>query len=122
MVWKKVLSALVLAVTLAIGTARADGLMLNAVTTTGPSAAVNAANQAGVYAIDAQIWSAAGSVATVVIECRSYTTAPWWPCQTITNPDSVGVFYSLPLAFQYRLNVTAWTNGSISGTLILYKR
>lgn len=100
---------------------RADGLMLNGVTTTGASAAVLGSAQ-DVYAIDAQIWSSAGSEATVVIECRSYTTAPWWPCQTITNPNSTGVYYTLPMAFQYRLNVTNWVSGTIYGTIVVYMK
>jgi len=100
----------------------ADGLVLNGVTSTATSILVSGIVA---YGIDAQIWSAAGSTATVLIECRSYYTAPWYPCFTITNPDTGDTtsshYYSLPLAFQYRLRVSAWTAGTIFGTLILYK-
>lgn len=99
---------------------KADGLMLNGATNTGPSEAVLASGQ-DIYAIDIQLWSAAGSVSTVVVECRSYVTAPWWPCATVSNVDAVGQYFSAPLAYQYRLNVSAYVSGSISGTIILYR-
>lgn len=99
---------------------KADGLMLNGVTTAGASQPVNASGKE-IYAIDIQVWSTAGSVSTVNIECRSYSTAPWWPCATINNVDATGVFYSAPLAFQYRLNVSSYTSGTIFGTIILYR-
>ena len=97
---------------------KADGLVLNGVTGTGASLPVNAQKMPS---IDAQIWSAAGSSATVLIECRSYPDpAPWFPCYTITNPTPGGVYYTLPRAFQYRLNVTVYTSGTIYGTLVTY--
>jgi len=99
--------------------AMADGLMLNGVTSLGASSAVTAAGK-GSYAIDIQIWSSAGSSAVVTIECRSYSTAPWWPCLTVTDPSTTGVYYSAPLAFQYRLNVTTYSSGTIFGTIVLY--
>ena len=99
---------------------KADGLVLNGVTTTGATGQTLASGK-GVYAVDVQVWSSAGSVATINIECRSYATAPWYPCQTINNPDATGVYYSAPLAYAYRLNVTAWTSGNIFGTIIIYK-
>ncbi len=118
---KKKLACLVLALSFLFdGEARADGLMLNAVTSTGASEQVLASAQ-NVYGIDIQIWSATTSSATIVIECKSYVTAPWWPCTTVTDPDSTGVFYSAPLAYAYRLNVTNYNNGTISGTIVLYK-
>lgn len=112
---KKLLLAIALFAAAAFS--KADGLMLDAVQTTGASSAVTVS---GFIDIDAQIWSSAGSVATVVIECRSYITAPWFPCFTVTNPDAIGVYYSLPRAFQYRLNVDSWTSGEISGTIVVY--
>lgn len=115
---KKILLAL--AFFTAASFATADGLVLNGVTTTGASESVNASGQE-IYAIDIQVWSTAGSVSTVLVECRSTTTAPWWPCATITNVDATGQYFSAPLAFQYRLNVTAWTSGTIFGTIILYQ-
>lgn len=119
---KKKIAGLILAIAvLCSNSAQADGIMLNAVTSAGASQAVTAAGAQGTYAVDIQIWSSAGSVATVNIECRSYSTAPWYPCQVVTNPDTTGVYYSAPLAFQYRLNVAAYTSGTISGTIVLYK-
>jgi hypothetical protein len=97
---------------------KADGLVLNGVTSTSTSASVNATK---FPSIDAQIWSASSSVATVLIECRSYTDpAPWFPCYTINNPDATGVYYTLPRAYQYRLRVSVYGSGTIYGTLITY--
>lgn len=115
---KKIILGMILALGISVG-AKADGLMLNGVVTTGASDPVITQNWVD---IDAQIWSAAGSVATVVIECKSYTSAPWYPCWTVTNPTATGVYYSLPRAAQYRLNVSAWTSGTIYGTIIVYQR
>jgi hypothetical protein len=97
---------------------KADGLVLNGVTSTATSSSVTASK---FPSIDAQVWSASGSAATILIECRSYADpTPWFPCYTIINPDATGVYYTLPRAFQYRLRVSNYTNGTIYGTLVTY--
>ena len=90
----------------------------DAVTTTGASATVNTA---GYGVLRGQVWSAAGSVATVTIDARSSASSPWYTVVTVTNPGVSGEYWSLPKAFQYRINVSAYTSGTISTTLERYK-
>jgi len=94
-----------------------DGLMLNGVTATGPSATVITELYQN---IDAQVWSASGSVATVTLECRTLPSAPWYPCQTVTNPDATGKYFNLARAYAYRWNVTAYSSGTIYASIVRY--
>lgn len=96
-------------------------LAIDASTTTTTGATVNTF---GHRIIGTQVWSAAGSVATVQVECRSYASAPWWPCVNggVVNPDATGVYYTLPRAYQYRLRISAYTSGTISGTIERYNQ
>jgi hypothetical protein len=92
------------------------GLVLNGVSTSTISVAVPFRNFVGG---DIQVWSAAGSTATVILQCHSYISAPWYPCYTVTDPDATGKYFSVPWAFEWRLNLT-WTAGTIYGTIIPY--
>lgn len=92
-------------------------LALDAVVTTGASSTVDTFS---FRYVNTQIWSAAGSVATVDIECRSSESAPWFPCYTTSNPSAAGKYVTLPRAYQYRANVSAWTSGSVSVTFERY--
>lgn len=91
---------------------------LDAVTTTGASATVDTFSH---RLLRAQVWSAAGSVATVTVDMRSSTTAPWFTVLTITNPSSTGEYWSVPRGYQMRVNVSAYTSGTISSTIERYK-
>src|SRR5689334_6040671 len=111
---------LALAVTILPKTAEASTggaiLVLNAVTTTATSSTVNVATS---DVTRVQVWSAAGSVATAQVECRSRSDAPWFACvpSGITNPDSTGEYWSIPLTMQVRVRVSAYTSGTISAAV-----
>lgn len=62
--------------------------------------------------VGAQIWSTAGSTATVEIQCRTSTVAPWYPCYTVSNPDATGYYPTLPRSYQYRAHLV-WTAGTV---------
>lgn len=95
-------------------------LAIDGVTTTTTSSTINSF---GHRILGAQIWSAAGSVATVDVNCRSYAsstvTPPWYPCYSTTNPSAAGVYVSLPRAYQYQVVVT-WTSGTVYATFERY--
>ena len=98
---------------------------LDAVTSTGASSTVNTFGHRN---LSAQVWSAAGSVATVNIECRSAATAPWFACASVVNPTQAdvngegGAYITLPRSYQYRVNVIAYTSGNISATIERYNQ
>ena len=69
-----------------------------------------------------QVWSAAGSVATVNIDVQSSATAPWYTVATIANPSASGEYWSIPRAINIRINVAAYTSGTISANLEGYNR
>jgi hypothetical protein len=93
-------------------------LALDQVTTTGASATVDTFSH---RLLRAQVWSAAGSVATVTVDMRSNPSAPWFTVVTITNPSASGEYWSVPRGYQMRVNVSAWTSGTISATIERYK-
>ena len=93
-----------------------SAIALNAVTTTATSSTFDVSKS---DVIRVQVWSAAGSVATVQVECRSRSDAPWFACvpSGITNPDATGEYWSLPLTMQVRVRVSAYTSGTISASV-----
>lgn len=95
-------------------------IALDAVTTTGASATVDAFSH---RLLRAHVWSASTSVATVTIEVRSSTTAPWFTVATVTNPANAsgGEYWSVPRCYQMRVNVSAYTSGTITATIERYK-
>lgn len=91
--------------------------LLSAATTTG----VGSQPAAGTDVRDAdvihvQVWSAAGSVATVSVQCRSNTSAPWFDCVPggIVDPSTTGEYWDIPKTILIQCNVTAYTSGSIN--------
>lgn len=99
-------------------------LVLNGVTATGASSAVDTF---GYKLIRVQIWSSLGATATVKIECSSVkagsaaiATTPWFPVATITDPTTTGEYWSVPRTAQVRVNVTAYTSGTIFAVLEKY--
>ena len=95
---------------------------LDAVTTTGASVWVNAAPYSEP---SVQIWSAAGSVSQISLECTSDLNAPPYNCgpggAPLINVTAGGVYWTLPRSHYYRVNVTNWTSGTISANFELYK-
>lgn len=71
--------------------------------------------------IRVQVWSSAGSVATVTIDVRSSGTAPWYTVATISNPSTSGEYWSIPRSIDVRVNVSAYTSGTISANLEAYR-
>jgi predicted secreted protein len=68
-----------------------------------------------------QIWSSAGSVASVNVDVRSSSTAPWFTVATIANPSATGEYWSIPRAIDIRVNVTGYVSGTISANLEGYR-
>ncbi|MDP2317462.1 MAG: hypothetical protein Q8P41_31550 [Pseudomonadota bacterium] len=88
---KKTLSlAVLLAVFLTAGVATAQTTVLNAVTTTTTSSSYSFANSAGVQA---HVYSAAGSSASIVLRGGMTSTGPWNTLATISNPSATGECY-----------------------------
>jgi hypothetical protein len=89
---------------------------LNAVTTTATSATFNVSTS---DATRVHVWSASGSTATIQVECRGTSSAPWYPCIQggIVNPDPTGEYWSMPLTIQLRVRVSNYTSGAISATV-----
>lgn len=79
----------------------------------------------GVRNVSVQTWAATGTGAVVVtIECHSWPSAPWYPCATITNPDSTnGSYISLPRAYEMRAKIRSgdYSSGTISCTFERYE-
>lgn len=95
-------------------------LLLDAVTATGASEAFDTS---GFDTIRVQIWSASSSTSTVLIEQTSgLPGAPWTVSGTLSNPSSTGELWSVPVAGPTRLNVSAYTNGTISGGITAANR
>jgi len=98
---------------------------LNGVVATGASPGVDTF---GHKLIRAQIWSSAGSVATVLVQCRASSpisnpgapVAPWYTVATITDPSAAGEYWSIPRSAGVRLNVSAWASGTIYGVVEIY--
>lgn len=91
--------------------------LLSAATTTG----VGSQPSTGTDVRDAdiihvQVWSAAGSVATVSVQCKSAVSAPWFDCINggIVNPSASGEYWDIPKTIYIQCNVTAYTSGSIN--------
>lgn len=62
-----------------------------------------------------QAWDANAAVNQVVIECRSRSTAPWYPCYTLAaNIDATGKFATLPAAAMYRARLTGCVGCKVS--------
>lgn len=118
---RRVALSLVLLLAVLPALARADGLVAPCTAGSQVSAPVPMQPYTGG---DAQLWAvsngANASVAT--LECRSYSTAPWYPCQSVTNVDATGKYYSLPWAFQYRWNIVYSGGPAVCGTIIAYKK
>lgn len=95
---------------------RPDGALPSCVAVDAATSTITSAtiNTFGYRTLGVQIWSAAGSTATVNVNCRSYTTGPWYPCYTTSDPSAAGVYVSLPRAYQYQCHVAAWTAGTVS--------
>lgn len=91
-------------------------IALNAVVTTATSSTIDVSKS---DVIRVQVWSAGGSVATVQVECRSNSSAPWFACvpSGITNPDATGEYWSIPLTMSVRVRVSAYTSGTISANV-----
>lgn len=91
-------------------------LLLNAVQAQGAS---DERTVGGFDTVFIQIWSAAGSDATVLIECRADVTgSPWFTAATVVNPTATGGrYYSVPSTGKVRVNVSIWTSGAISASL-----
>lgn len=68
-----------------------------------------------------QIWSTAGSVATVTIDVRSSATAPWYTVATVINPSATGEYWAIPRSIDVRVNVSAWTSGTILANVEGYR-
>lgn len=71
-----------------------------------------------------QIWGVAGS-STVAVECRTSTSAPWYPCNPsgadLVNVDATGVYWTLPRSSYYRVNLKACTGCTVSANFELFK-
>jgi hypothetical protein len=91
-------------------------IALNAVTATGFSTEYQCCGFDNVFV---QVWSAAGSNATVLIECRADVSgSPFFTAATITNPTSTGgQYYSVPPTGRVRVNVSAYVSGTITASI-----
>jgi hypothetical protein len=77
--------------------------LLNAVTSTGASSAIDTGGGA---VVSIQVYSAAGSSCTVLIE-QSTNNTVWSTAATLTDPSAAGSYVTLPSAPYTRANVSA---------------
>ena len=98
---------------LVLPAAAAVNTVLNAVETTGASAAVDTGNAKYVRV---HVWSATTSTATVVIQ-QSLNAANWYDVATITDPAATGELWSVASVAYTRVNVTARAAGTISAQI-----
>jgi hypothetical protein len=84
------------------------------------NASSNPVDTFGKKLIRAQIWSNAGSTATVVVEESSDTNAPWYTVATITDPDATGEYWAIPRAYRVRLRVANYVTGTVQGNIEVY--
>lgn len=81
-----------------------------------------------------QVWSNAGSTATVTIEqsaqpvvvggfdpIRAVGVTPAFVVATITNPAATGEYWSVPSTGYVRLRVSGWAAGAVYGTVEAYR-
>ena len=84
--------------------------LLSAVAAPGASSAMDTADADYVHV---QVYSAAGSTATVLIQ-QSVNGTVWFDVVTMTDPSATGEIWSVaPIAYT-RVNVTAWAAGAIT--------
>lgn len=95
---------------LALPATAAVTTVLSAVTSTGASSAVDTGNAKYVRV---QVFSAAGSTATVKIQ-QSTDNAVWYDVATITDPSATGELWSVASVAFTRVNVTARAAGTIT--------
>jgi streptogramin lyase len=98
---------------LALPASAAVTTVLSAVTATGASSAVDTGNAEYVRV---QVFSAAGSTATVTIE-QSTNGTVWYTVATITDPSATGELWSVASVAYTRVNVTARSAGTITATV-----
>jgi len=71
-----------------------------------------------------EVWSAAGSIATISILCKGHPDAPWKECAVdMTNPtaDTDGTFYvSLARSYMYKINISGYAAGDIYASFERY--
>lgn len=91
--------------------------VLDAVTTTGASAAVDTARSAGTFV---HVYSASTSSATVLIQ-QSLDGTRWKTIVTITNPTSEGEIWSVEPTPYTRVNVTVRASGTLSALVTVSK-
>ncbi len=95
---------------LALPATAAVSTVLNAVTTTGASAAQDTGDATYVRV---HVYSAAGSSATVVIQ-QSLDNSVWYNVATISDPSATGELWSVASVAYTRVNVTVRASGTIS--------
>jgi len=110
---RQTIALFVILAVLALPGAAAVTTVLNAVTTTGASAAQDSGNAKYVRVA---VFSAAGSSCTVKIE-QSTDNAVWYPVAVITDPSAVGEIWSVPSIAFTRVNVTARVSGTITAKI-----
>lgn len=68
------------------------------------------------YTTVIQVYSDAGSTATVTIDVAPTATGPWYTVATITDPSATGETWSVPRSKYARINVTH-TAGNVRGCI-----
>ncbi len=94
-------------------------VMLDAVAVDGASDPVETG---GFYRPQVQIYSNSTSTATIDIQARASSSAPWVTMATVTNPTGGtegGVYYALPPVHQIRVKVSGYSAGNITALLEL---
>ncbi len=122
---KKALLAVLLLVASIVARADTIPLLKGTLLDNGSSAPIEVA---GFSAVGTQIWSAAGSVATITIECSSdpngavNSASPWFPCTVRDNISATGEYVQQTrVANWVRATISNYTSGAIYVNLVRIK-
>lgn len=90
-------------------------VVLNGVTAQGVSPTIDIS---GASFVRVQVWSSAGATGTVLLQVRSTRNnqtpvGPWFTVATITDPNTTGEYWSVPVSMNLRVNVSSYASGTI---------
>lgn len=124
---KRILVAVLLALTLSSAAKAENTTLFSAIATSGTygcakaDGTVGPCDLSGFRSASFQVTSVAGSVATVDFQVRNTPNDPWATVFTVVNPGTAELGYTgSPVSGQCQVVVT-WTSGTLTGTLVRTK-